>query len=737
MEGHQWEHAPSNAENVQRAVCIKHDVPPVLIQENSIKFRSFCPIDDERWGNHSDDSEFRVYKRRRFDAALDYQRRNGCREMCSKPFLRRFQDAFEISQRQYQTLQWILIQNPSSEKIFSRFALDRALGVPPSLSCIHKVLRILNQHCLSSDSSDNSPFITLLLEDIIMDEIDIGAQAVRRIIHDLLSHPVHAARVALTLGSTMSNSLYSLPAALWSELCLKLAENSRHFISSCTEFELEDYVRLFCKVVELVRLRGESIGEVTFAAFGLGLLLHRRHICKVIALVAQELFSGRNRPDSHQNPVVVSAFLSKLICAYCEFELSCAGSSTSSRKKLNKKQLSDVCVPNVSLNYSPINFLGDVIQFAAKRSIQLSSSAFDSLLEFCDVKEEYFTLCVFFSASCAMSIPTLRSFLRFVEVLHDFPKQLTQAGIRSALCGSRSSFLLWFFKKNGEEMWNAAHSSRHLREPELLYIFDLVGKVMCREREFSSVVELFFVLRRYTGPFNAFFPVASYYLLWRNLKTSGLFHLSEIGEDIASSNALSKEGVDAILDPTADLFCRGSRNDSSVYTRLLQMEKDTQSDNPPVILLRTALQNVIGDPKMYCNILTTQCLNVISESTEYTMAFVRMMADYRTRSGAVVVMPMDNLLPHVSGLTEVGRKLALQWHGDVQGWFIILPLFLSAQLDGHNPLCVSFDLFRRVQLEHQRVMLIGGNTEEVELAIKQKLQPVIAVVDLMKKLLRK
>lgn len=737
MERHQWEHAPNNAENVQRTFCIKYDAPPVVIQENSIKFRSFCAIDDERWGNHSDDSEFRVYKRRRFDATLDCQRKNGCREMCSKPFLRHLQGAFEISQRQYQTLQWILIRHPSLEKIFSRFALDRALGVPPSLSCIHKVLHTLDQHCLSSNSSDNSPFITLLLEDIIVDEIDIGAHAVSRIIHDFLSHPAHAARVAFTLGSSMTHSLHSLPAALWSELCMKLAENSRHFLSLCTEYELEDYVHLFCKVVELVRLCGESVGEATFAAFGMGLLLHHRLICRVIALVAQELFSGRNKSDSHQNPAVMGAFLSKLICAYCEFEFSCASSSTPSRKKLRKKQISGGCNPNACLNCSPIKFLGDAVQFASKRSIQLSSSAFDSLLELCDIKEEYFPLCVFFSASCALSIPTLRSFIRFVEVLHDFPNRLTQEGIRSALCGSRSSFLLWFFKKNGEEMWNAAHSSRQFRELKLLYIFDLVGKIMCLEREFSSVVELFYVLRRYAGPYNAFFLVASHYLLWRELKVSGSFHVSEIDEAIASFYALSKEGVDAILGVSTDLFCRGSQNDSDVYARLLRGEKDAKNDKAPVILLRTALQNVIDDSKMYCSILTTQCLNAISKNTEYTMAFVRMMSDYRSRSGAVVVMPMDNFLPHSSGLTEVGRKLALKWHDDVQGWFIILPLFLSAQLGGHNPLCVSFDLFRLIQREHQRVMLIGGSTEEVELAQKQNLQPVIAVVDLMKKLLRK
>lgn len=738
MEGHPWERSSTKEEDAQEVTCIKEDVPSVVCQESRLKFRSFCSADDERWGNRLDDSEFRIFKRRRFDSALDCHIKRGCEEMHMEPLLHRLVDSFEVSQRQYQTLQWIRFRNPSKEKIYARFALDRSLGVPPSLSCVHRILRAFDQCSLSSQHEDNIPLIVHLLEDLVLDGIDISVLSVVKIVHCLLSQPVFAAGVAFMLKSAMKQSLDSLPVAMWAELCLSLAENSRNYLSLYNGRLVEDFVQLFSKVLEQVRAGGESVGETAFAAFGLGLLLHPQHILRVIALASQEIFSGKNKKDSHENPSIISAFLSKLVCVSCEIELSntraCLSSSTGKSKK---KQVAAECSLSIPSEHTFLDFMGEVVRFACSRNIQLSSTAFDALLELCDTTHEYFPLCIFFSASCVLSIPTLRSFLRFVEVLHDFRQQLKNAGIQNVLNGSCSSFLLWFFRKYGEDMWNYAHSPRLVREPVLLHIFDLAGKIMCLEGEPSTVAQLFFSLRRYAGVHRAFLPIVSYYLLWRRSAASTASHSSEVNEVVSAFDALSVNTVSALFDVPSEISPRDQLSVDSDYYYLRERSDEERDNNSSVILLRKAVKNFISDPQMYCNILTTQCINVLGENDEYRMAFVRMMSDYRSRAGAVVILPLDNFLPNTSGVTVAGRKLALKWYREEHEWFVILPLSLSAQLGGQTPLCVSFDLFRFIQIEHKRVMFIGGSADEIQLAAQQNLQPVISVMDLMKKLIRK
>lgn len=691
MNNDRWIGEPNGASE-DETHYIREELPKVVSQENSIKFKCFTPIEDNRSNERDlgiDDAAYRIFKRRRFE--LPQNETNASGDTVTQPLLRLLSDPFDVAQRQYQTFQW-LSSGPSTEQIASRFALDRVLGAPPCLGAVNRALE--------SYRDDEIDETLDIIEDILLDGGDIAVSTVVKVVENLLRQPVLSARVLFTMCSALKNCISTAPASLWVRLCTSLAENSEQFSSD----DREEFIQLFGDVVQLVRRGGSTLGESTIAKLGLTLLNQQRDILGAVRLVEEELLLGKNDPDN--NSAVISEFLSSLLRKTCEKAI------LELQKRADKDE--GKSMPSSSLAPSQvIDFSGDVIKYAYGRGIQLRDTAFDSILQLCDYEKSYFRLCIIFTAMCVLSVPSTRSFLRFAEVLNDISD--FGSSLNNILHGSKTSFLLWFFKKYGEEMWKTA-TKDEAQMACILRVYEVVGNIVCRENKAQPLVDLIGILQDFSGT-KTVVPITAYYFCWKEQKRLGLLSPQEESESVSELEVLSDDLTAALIEVP-----------SKAYKFLLDKKPHNRS-------ITVVLQEIVSNPSTYCNIITTECLNALGSNESYASAFEKMMSDYKKKSGAVVVLPLDTITPK-SGLSALGVKIAQRWYCSRSSWFSVLSMSTSMQLKGVTALESSLDLFQSIKnTGHKRVMFIGVSADETEQAKNAGIQPVVLLSTLLKKII--
>eukprot|EP00796_Vickermania_ingenoplastis_P009059 gene9059-6357_t len=677
---------------------IMPDVPGVSAAPNSIKFRSFTPLDDSRCvgsGAHVEDAAFRVVKKRRLDNAA------ASSVSLQQPLLHRLVEPFDISQRQYDTFQW-LGTNFRSGDIAARFALDRLLGAPPSLGAVNKALG-----GLGTDEKEASLKVDIV-EDLLLDGGVVALSTLVKACGSLAKHhPVRAGRIAFTLGSAVKGTLSSVPVGLWTDLCTSLAEYARN----SPEEVHEDFIQLFRDILKLVREGGHTLNESTIAKLGRSILISSPHRVEVaVQLVEDELLSGINDLDPHHsNVAVISTFLSELVRLGCNEILqdTLHPEKITSGRKLSASSM--------------IDFAGDVVKYAYAKAIQLDREAFDAILELYDREGRFYGLCILFSAMCVLSVPntpTLRSLLRFVEVLTDFPELVSKMEV--VVHGSIISFVLWLFKKYGQKLWQQEGSTADVAERCQRRILHCIGKLLHTDHQNHkphALVELFYLVQMNRGA-TASPLAASHYLLFRERVESKVASESEIDRTVSAYSAL----------PDASLLNAFLSNDLGLPVG------EAAAGFNAAVPIATALKRLLTSPRMYCNILSVKTLNILGSNSTYASFFVQMMSGYAQRTGALALFPLDCFLPG-SELDDGGRALAARWRHSESSWFTVLPLPLSAQLRGATVLTISMDLFRRVQaVGHTRVLFVGADKEETQLAQAAKVQPAVLLADLMTKL---
>lgn len=735
MEVEKWSVREDGGAN-DGACSIVEEVPRVLRPERRIKFRSFTSSKDY-WmtGNALDDSAFRTFKRRRLDASL-LEKSEQSGDSYHHALLRRLVGPFEISQRQYQTFQWLRdsleLRNLHPDEITARFALDRSLGAPPCLGAVNAALEVLGReggirkeataHLSVGDHRESCIDAILdIVEDILLDGSPVALSTVEKAAMGLASHPVRACRVVFALSSRLKEPLSSIPVKVWQELCNGLAD---HCASLATPSTLEappstDVMERFGELVRLINKQDGALSESVIAKFGVAALeLNPGYLVPAMELVEQEILSGHSDADESGNPVRLSAFLSKILCMGCD---------SAARRREDTGSEHHHAFPKRMIELS-----GDVIKFAYARQMQLMNTALDAVLELCDEQTEYFRLCIFFSAMCVLSTPTLRSLLRFVEVLHDVPTLRGQT-LYHILKGTTPAFLVWVLQKFGRAFWE---ESRRDKKTTAAYsrVLELVGIIFCEEKQPRMMVKLFFELKDY-AMHSACVPVCSYYARLRGKWASGEITLDGVVSSAASAmEVIEEELISILLGGTPGNSLRSKKEErpsGSVPTTT------TTTLTRPSTVAALLQQRWVSNPQMYCSIVTTSCLNALAGNKNFEHAFARMMAEYRSRSGATVLLPLDSVTPD-AGLTAEGRQLAARWHHQDEGssWFVVLPLSISSKLEGRvGTLDMSFHLFSTIQQSgHKRVMLIGGTAEEVQMAKEASLNPVVLISDLMKKL---
>lgn len=666
MDGGHWETDGSGTLPDLR--FLTDEAPQVTKERKSVKYRCFTHFDDQRcMPFYADDTAFRTLKRRRLDCVGD----SGYVE---QPFLHYLTDPFEVSQRQHHTFQWLSTPQPAAA-IIRRFALDRTLGAPPCLAAVNQALK-----CFGASQSVEE--ILDIIEDLLMDEGSVAMSTLADALSGLMvSQPVRAARVAFTLSTALSTPNAPVPTSLWVDLSNSLAG----YAEASPEDVNEDFVAVFSNVVRFARQGGHRLKESVIAAVGKSMLHTKKHIKTSMKLVEEELLSGRNDADS--DPVINSAFLSELLRICCDEAIA-------------------TIETDLPMAVSRIEFSIDVIKFVYARKIHLKNTAFDSVLELCDRAGDYFRLCILFTAMCVLSVPTLRSFTRFVEVLSD-PLDLGPR-INSVLHGSKAEFLWWFMNKYAQMIWDATEGDR-----EKAALTEVCRRFGILFSEDAGSTKLFGKLFSFLQPLGGDYRRAaldSFYISCRNRQRSAQYQPTDVLPNISA-----EEGISALLN-TAPIILK---------------EEILPS---PVLRLSDALLRTLSKPEMYCSVITPLALNDLGAKAEHAAAFEGMMMNYRNRSGAVVLMPIDSVVS-TAKLTPEGLALAVQWYQHKNSWFSILPLPLSLQVEGASPCEVSLQLFKKIrEVGHQRALFVGGDDEEIKMASNANLKPAVHLRDLMTKL---
>lgn len=744
-----------------------------------VRYRTFAPaLEGESIRIGRTQRDFFVHKRRRYeDCGCD-----GANRPYTRPLLRLLRDSFGLASRRMDTLVWLTTQTRSASDIMARFALDRKLGATPSQACLNRALHHLGR-------LGEVDLILDMVEDAVTDSGRLALSTVLAVIRGLHSQPVHAARLALSLQCTLPSNA-AVPLEVWSGLGSALARYAQRLPKPLEEHFME----LLDATMGVVRSQSETLSEALLADYGSCLLASKRPLAFALRLVGEELLTGRNRKDTGvgqdgedeeaDTALPLGAFLTDLLVALCEevslppaVPASPADTRDRRRKGLGHEvaetEDDTTAAPNrggwgagsfsveemtrigVSSVAELITFCGDVVKYAYARKIHLAPKAFDSVLKLCDDAHEYYRLCILFLSMCVLSVPTLRSTLRAVEVLNTVPTM--QSRLTELLGRTPQATIVWCLKRFGSiVLLPTPHSAKAEEALEAFCI--AVGALLSsapvssapgrtaypvrREDErgaaaaapgatlsatgVSQIHEVAtLLLRECPSSRYAAAMIAHFVTQERRLRSAATRSTRELIQALEALNTIALECFMAEGGVTA-----AEANPSD--KRHCSFEDAVRHDGGSYI--DGAIRLVLSSAQMYCNVLDVSAVNALAAQPAAEAAFAKMMAGYMSKAGALVVVPME-LLTATFDVTEGACTLVRRWRHTHADWFAVLPLSLSLQLDGATDIAVAVDFFLRVRRAgHQKVALVTSSRDNEAAAKSSNALPVIYLPDLLQRL---
>lgn len=720
-------------------VSLTLEVPSAIQLPGSIRFRSFTETSYE--DNESGDSatitawkatrwnDLGIHKRRRLDDAPGYE----CGDVV-QPLLHVVKDSFDVAQRRMETLHWF--QKPrSAEEISARFALDRRLGVTPSLAATHQALTRLQQ-------LNRTEAIIDLTEDLVMDSPTISLWTLLRIVDGLKGQPQCAARIVFSLSPLVTNG--AVPPSAWTSLCDGLDKVARQLPAPLER----PLVELFGEVLYRARDDGPVDGKFV-VYYGQALLKSRAPIGSIMGFVRAELLSGRNAPSADGTSAIrLGAFLSDLIQVMC----SASGGAEEREER----------VPISAADR--LMHCGDLVKHAYAGRLQLTQGAFDAFLRFCDESQDYHRLCIVFLAMCTLSTPTLSSVARVAEVLCDV-KQMSDY-LADVLHQSTPSLMLYLLLRHGSVSLfpqinnnnirtRGGNVSNNERDKLEMHFCTCLARLCVRDGDEFVCMALFSAIIDIGRPVGASAFISE---VANSLRCPvKLFGGRATPAGVAASvEPFNVEALYYALRPAVASSGSGGIGDGTSLDAL----RTILQSRPLASLLggrdlaektcgttvEQALAGLLTSPHVYCTVVCESAISSLVKSPPLAEAFAKMMDGYATKMGAIAFVPFD--VCTAEQLTDDGRKFLFEWISRY-AWFVVLPLSLTMQL-AMNPAAVTVGkwkteerlnesrcirLFHAIQAtKHTKVAFITAEPNVAEDAKASGVHPVITLTDLAKRL---
>ncbi|KPI83941.1 hypothetical protein ABL78_7021 [Leptomonas seymouri] len=670
MEGAEWDEGEEDTSRF-----LREEFPRVSALPVSIRYRAFAPAAQQdaavRAGRSAHD--FHLYRRRRLDTAIEAEL-SACGVAVLQPLQSILKDSFAIAQRQQATYQW-LSQRHAADEILHRFAVDRKLNAAPCLAAVNRALRVLGRE-------GGTDAVLDVLEDVLLDSAVIPLSTLLEAIKALPGQPVRAARVALAFKDSLGNQ--RVPSSVWGNLAAALGQAALQ-----QPRPLEDnFVDLFERVLAMLRTSTGFLSEAMITSYGRCLLASHKPGTAAIHLVREELLSGRSRAAPSTSPLLLGAFLGDLLMAVCKPEERCAGSRA-------RHAHSDM---------DTLRFATDVVKYAYATRLQLAPKVFDEVLAVCEHRCDYARMAVLYISMCILSIPTLRSTLRVMEVLVQVHE--VQAWLQRVLHLNCTSFFLWCLQRFPGIYQMPSESEVQRRATQQL--FSLLGVLAVGEAQATRLPSVchFVTHERLVQP-----------QLAARAISSAVRHLRE------AHMAPPKSVLHALRDQHVDL--------ERAALHLLPQASPVCASQA-VISVDAELRRLLTSESVYCTVLSAAALSALATRDSAEQAFARMMEAYRRKSGAVALVPFECVCP-AFGTSDMALAMLRRWHHNFD-WLATLPMAVSLQLEGTSSCdvcCSAFILAKRI---HSKVMFIGGSEEEVAAAKALNVEPAVVMEALVRRL---
>lgn len=668
MDGVEWGEGEE-----ELAHYLREEHPRVSALPVSIRYRTFAPpVQDTRVRAGRSVHDFYLYRRRRLDSAIEAEL-TACGLSVVQPLQCVLTDSFAIAQRQQATYQW-LAQRHTADEILHRFAVDRKLNAVPCLAAVNRSLSVLGRE-------GGADAVLDILEDVLLDTAIIPLSTLLGAIKALPSHPVRAARVALTFRGSLGSQ--TVPPSVWGNLGAALAQASLQMPKP-----LEDhFVELFERVLAMVSASTGRLCESLVVAFGRCLLASSKPCSAAMHLVREELLSGRSRDGFTGAPLHLGAFLSDLLVALC-----CED------EKLGTPRHS-------SADTDTLTFACDVIKYAFAVRVQLSPRVFDKVLALCERRKEYYRMCILFVSMCVLSTPSLVSLLRVVEVVTQIPDLRTP--LQSLLPVTCTGFFLWCLQRYPGLYQSPVDSQSQQKATRR--VCALLGCLAVEESNAEKLPALLKVLTHNKGvdPIMAASAVSAAVRRFRELRCPA-------GKAVF---AALQDQHEAVLAAVLEMHSRPTRPAASA----------------PAATVTVELRRLLPSESVYCTVLSAVALAALASHPAAEQAFVRMMESYQRKCGAVALIPFECVCASF-GLPDGAVRMLRTWHCEYT-WLAVLPLGLSLQLDGVTACEVCCAAFTATQQVHKKVIFICGSEAEAVAAKETNVEPLIVMEALVRRLL--
>ncbi|CCW64288.1 unnamed protein product [Phytomonas sp. EM1] len=684
-----------DADDSQRGIT--EELPRVAVLPKHIRYRCFTGTtlgSHVRWTGA--DTDFFLNKRRRYEEVTDSSD-------VVTPLPRVLNDSFEIAARQLSTYYW-LSQPHSAQEMCARFALDRRLGVRPSLSAINRAIRTL-----SHDGQVDA--ILDIMEDLIVEGDPLSLSTVLEIINSLQAQPARAMRVALLLQTKLRAGT-AIPAAVWQRLSSDFARSSQGLPKPLDDH----FMGLLESVMYMVRWESKYLSEELIVEFGKCLLDSRKPLDSAMKLVQEELLSGRNQSISGSCTLQLSAFLTDLLTALC---------SSSARAIYDVKGTP----PDPAKLRNLLIFSGDVIKYAYAQKVQLAPKALDSVLLLCDACHDYHRLYILFLSMCVLSVPTLCALLRVVEVVNAIPGIASR--LSTTLCYRPQDIFVWCLEHFESIL---APTSCSMEDAALSSLCRALGTCLAdSDADAAKMIGVFHILlKRSTNPQYSAVLLSSYlasrrqrYSAAASIKHIQLMEsINHLATIVALSQGRSSNNVMQSKHYYDRTFLAASLRSSPIIREGSAISID--------FVLASAIS---AAPQAHFNVLDASILNSLARDPRAEEAFVGMMNMYVSQGGTRTILPFEALSEHFGELSPEALALMGGWGVQHGAWFAVLPPSLSIQLQGNTCTGIACDLFHRLRRAgHQKVAFMCSDPHVAEAIRAKGIRPVILLEDLLQRL---
>ena len=676
MEGAEWDEAEEDT-----ARFLREEYPRVATLPVSIRFRAFAPAAQDavvRAGRSAHD--FYLYRRRRLDAAIEAEL-TASGVAVVQPLQSMLTDSFAVAQRQQATYQWLSQRHPADE-ILHRFAVDRKLNAAPCLAAVNRALSVLGRE-------GGTEAVLDVLEDVLLDSAVIPLSTLLEAIKALPGQPVRAARVALAFKDSLGNQ--RVPSSVWGNLAAALAQAALQ-----RSPPLEDhFMDLYERILAMVRASTGRLNEAMIISFGRCLLSSHRPCAAVMCLVREELLSGRSRDAVSISPLHLGAFLSDVLVHLCTHARHSGGVRGSIARERH----------GADSDREILLFATEVVRFAYAARLQLVPKVIDEVLAVCEQRRDYGRMAVLFVSMCLLSVPTLRSTLRVLEVAVQVKE--VRAWVQHVLHLNCTTFFLWCMQRFPGLYQSPSATEVQRRAAQ--HLFKLLGTLAVDEEHAARLPSAchFFTHEKEMPPALAAVAISSAVRHYRELHCTA---------------------------PKSVLHALRVQHEDLVRTALHLPPQAAPSGaaSQATISVESELRGLLTSASAYCTVLSAAALSTLATHDNSEQAFTRMMETYRRKSSAVALVPFECICPSF-GVSERAVAMLGRWRRECD-WLAVLPMAVSLQLEGTTACDVCCATFTAAKKLHGKVLFIGGSEEEVAAAKATNVEPAVVMEALVRRL---